>query len=90
MKAALAAGVVAEEILNKVLIAAMDEVGQRYEKGDLFVPEMLIAARAMQAGLRILKPYQALTYAKAAGSITDNHDEQHGSHCPGVENCRSA
>ncbi len=56
VKAALAAGVPASDILSQALIAAMDEVGQRYEEGDLFVPEMLIAARAMQAGLRILKP----------------------------------
>jgi len=69
VKAALAAGVLADEILSKVLIAAMDEVGQRYEEGDLFVPEMLIAARAMQAGLRILKPYLAQADVKAAGKV---------------------
>ena len=56
VRAALAAGIPADEILSKGLIAAMDEVGRQYEEGDLFVPEMLIAARAMQAGLKILKP----------------------------------
>ena len=69
VKAALAAGVPADEILSQVLIAAMAEVGQRYEEGDLFVPEMLIAARAMQGGMRILKPYLALTGVKAAGKV---------------------
>jgi len=69
VKAALAAGIAADEILNKALIAAMGEVGQRYEEGDLFVPEMLIAARAMQAGLRLLKPHLALTDTKAAGKV---------------------
>jgi len=69
VKAALAAGVPAGEILNQALIAAMNEVGQRYEEGDLFVPEMLIAARAMQAGLRILKPSLALADVKAAGKV---------------------
>ena len=69
VKAALAAGVPANEILNQALIAAMNEVGQRYEEGDLFVPEMLIAARAMQAGLRILKPSLALADVKAAGKV---------------------
>jgi 5-methyltetrahydrofolate--homocysteine methyltransferase len=45
------------EILNRGMIAAMAEVGQRFEAGDMFVPEMLIAARAMKGGLAILKPH---------------------------------
>jgi len=69
VKAALAAGIPADEILNNALIAAMAEVGQRYEEGDLFVPEMLISARAMQAGLRILKPALAKSDIKAAGTV---------------------
>ena len=69
VKAALAADIPADEILNKVLIAAMEEVGRGYEEGELFVPEMLIAARAMQAGLRILKPALAKTDIKAAGKV---------------------
>jgi len=69
VKAALAAGVGAEEILNNALIAAMNEIGQRFEAGDLFVPEMLIAARAMQAGLKILKPALAKAEVKAAGKV---------------------
>lgn len=44
------------EILNTALIPAMSEVGRLFEKGDYFVPEMLIAARAMKAGLQIIKP----------------------------------
>jgi len=69
VKAALAKGNGAEDILNNALVAAMDEVGQRYEEGDLFVPEMLMAARAMQAGLQVLKPYLARDDVKAAGKI---------------------
>ncbi len=69
VRAALAAGIPADEILNKGLIAAMDEVGRQYEEGDLFVPEMLIAARAMQAGLKILKPELAKSDIKAAGKV---------------------
>ncbi|MEI7847940.1 MAG: corrinoid protein [Chloroflexota bacterium] len=69
VNAALAAGIPADEILSKALIAAMDEVGQGFESGDLFVPEMLIAARAMQAGLKILKPHLAKTDVKAAGTV---------------------
>lgn len=69
VKAAIAAGIGAEEILNNALIAAMNEIGQRFEAGDLFVPEMLIAARAMQAGLKYLKPYLAKAEVKAAGKV---------------------
>lgn len=45
------------QILNEGMIAAMAEVGERFEKGEYFVPEMLIAARAMHQGLTILKPH---------------------------------
>jgi len=41
----------AGEILMEGLIAAMEEVGRRFEAGDYFVPEMLISARAMKTGL---------------------------------------
>jgi 5-methyltetrahydrofolate--homocysteine methyltransferase len=56
VQSALAAGVPAAEILQQGLITAMDEVGILFEKGEFFVPEMLIAARAMKAGLEILRP----------------------------------
>ncbi len=69
VKAALAAGVAADVILNQALIAAMDEVGRRFEEGDFFVPEMLIAARAMQAGLNYLKPFLADTDVRSAGKV---------------------
>lgn len=69
VQAALNAGVSAGEILNKALIAAMDEVGIRFEDGDFFVPEMLIAARAMQAGLALLKPHLTDMEQKSSGKI---------------------
>ncbi|MGC9521422.1 MAG: corrinoid protein [Anaerolineae bacterium] len=53
---ALDEGMPAPEILNEGLIKAMGEVGRLFEEGEYFVPEMLIAARAMKAGLAILKP----------------------------------
>lgn len=58
-----------EVILKDGLIAAMAEVGDRFENGDFFVPEMLIAARAMQAGLAILKPLLVEQGVKAIGKI---------------------
>ena len=69
VKAALAAGVSPEIILNKALIAAMDDVGQRFAEGEFFVPEMLVAARAMQAGLNLLKPHLTETGVKSAGRV---------------------
>lgn len=53
---ALADGIAAETILHDGLIDAMREVGELFEEGEFFVPEMLIAARAMSAALEILKP----------------------------------
>ncbi len=44
------------DILKESLISALDEVGDLFQKGEYFVPEMLVAARAMQKGLDVLKP----------------------------------
>lgn len=54
--ALLEEGAEAEAILNQALIPAMDEVGDLFQKGEYFLPEMLVAARAMQQGLEVLKP----------------------------------
>jgi 5-methyltetrahydrofolate--homocysteine methyltransferase len=54
-QAALEAGVDPREVLG-AMTAAMDVVGRRFQDGELFVPEMLIAARAMKAGMAILEP----------------------------------
>jgi 5-methyltetrahydrofolate--homocysteine methyltransferase len=54
---ALDDGVAADQILHNGLIDAMREVGRMFEEGEYFVPEMLIAARAMKAALEILKPH---------------------------------
>ena len=54
---ALDAGINAQVILNEGMIAAMTEVGRLFEEGEYFVPEMLVAARAMQAGMALLRPY---------------------------------
>jgi 5-methyltetrahydrofolate--homocysteine methyltransferase len=69
VKTALAEGTGASIILNQALIAAMDEVGRRFEEGDLFVPEMLASARAMQAGLQYLKPHLLQSEIKSSGKI---------------------
>jgi 5-methyltetrahydrofolate--homocysteine methyltransferase len=69
VNAALAARMPAETVLQQALIAAMEEVGKRFEEGEFFVPEMLIAARAMQSGLSLLKPQLAAGGVQAAGKV---------------------
>ncbi|MCL1887622.1 MAG: corrinoid protein [Kiritimatiellaeota bacterium] len=49
-------GVPAADILNKGLLAGMGEIGEKFKKNEVYVPEILIAARAMKAGMEILKP----------------------------------
>ena len=56
---ALDNGVTAKEILNDGLIAGMMAIGEKFKKNEVYVPEVLIAARAMNMGVNILKPYLA-------------------------------
>ena len=80
VKAALAENHSAEAILNEACIPAMDEVGQLFEEGEIFVPEMLIAARAMQATLDILRPLLVAENVAVLGKVVigtvtgDMHD----------------
>jgi 5-methyltetrahydrofolate--homocysteine methyltransferase len=56
-------------ILNDGMISAMREVGCRFEAGEYYVPEMLIAARAMQSAMAILKPHLQQTDRKSSGKV---------------------
>jgi 5-methyltetrahydrofolate--homocysteine methyltransferase len=67
--AALEAGISPAAILNDGMVAAMAEVGRLFEEGEYYVPEMLIAARAMQAGLVVLKPRLADANVRARGKV---------------------
>ncbi|AOY58298.1 cobalamin B12-binding domain-containing protein [Desulfococcus multivorans] len=58
-----------DAILNEGLIGAMDEVGKKFSEGELFVPEMLMAAQAMKSGLEILKPHLAEGAAESKGTV---------------------
>src|SRR5215475_11659740 len=62
-------GLEPERMLYDALIPSLEEVGARFERGDFFVPEMLIAARAMQGALDILRPLLAETGAKPIGTV---------------------
>jgi len=66
---ALDNGFLPKEILEEGMIAAMTEVGRLFEAGEFYVPEMLLSARAMQAGLTILKPHLRETHVRSVGRI---------------------
>lgn len=57
VKEALAEGATAQEILNTGMIGAMSVVGEAFKNDEIFVPEMLMAARAMKAGVEVLTPH---------------------------------
>ncbi len=65
--AALNAGLAPTLILSQGMIAAMTEVGRRFETGEYFVPEMMMAARIMRAGLSLLKPHLSQAEVAFAG-----------------------
>ena len=65
----LAAGMTPSEILFEALIPSLEEVGARFERGDYFVPEMLIAGKAMSGALNILRPLLAETGAETVGTF---------------------
>jgi len=69
VQAALDAGINVSVILNEGMISAITEVGRLFEIGEFYVPEMLIASRAMQSGLTLLEPYLKEADVKAAGKV---------------------
>jgi 5-methyltetrahydrofolate--homocysteine methyltransferase len=80
VKSALKLSLSPTSIMNDGMIAAIQEVGRLFEAGQYYVPEMLVAARAMQSGMSILKPYLTVSGAHPAGKIAigtvegDYHD----------------
>lgn len=77
---ALQDGVDAETIVNQGLIPAMDVVGAKFKTNEIFVPEVMLAARAMQEGLKILRPLLAEAKVEPVGTVVigtvkgDHHD----------------
>ncbi len=77
---ALEEGISAKEILNDGLIAGMMEVGEKFKENKVYVPEVLIAARAMDAGTKILKPHLTKEGVEPVGKAVictvkgDQHD----------------
>jgi 5-methyltetrahydrofolate--homocysteine methyltransferase len=69
VSAGLSEGLAAKDILDNAMVVGMNEVGARFKRGDMFVPEVLMSAEAMQAGLAILRPQLAASGARLAGKI---------------------
>jgi methylmalonyl-CoA mutase cobalamin-binding domain/chain len=67
--AGLGMGLGPETLLYDALIPSLEEVGARFERGDFFVPEMLIAGKAMAGALQVLRPLLAETGAESIGTI---------------------
>ena len=68
-KAAITSGASPQDIINGEMIRAMSEVGQRFQDGKAFVPQLLMAGRAMKAGLEELKPLMAGQDATSIGKV---------------------
>lgn len=69
VQAAIDEGVEASDIVNNALIVGMGEIGVLFKNNEVYVPEVLIAARAMKAGLAILKPLLAEKDIKPIGKV---------------------
>ena len=69
VKEALEAGVNAGVILNKGLVPGMNELGEAFKNGEVYVPEVLVAARAMKAGTAILKPLLVAENVQSLGTV---------------------
>ena len=67
VQAAIDAGLPATQILNDGLMAGMSVIGEKFKNNEVFVPEVLVAARAMNKGVELLKPLLAQSGAKSAG-----------------------
>jgi len=66
---ALAEGVSAEAILNEGLLDGMNVIGEKFKNNEVFIPEVLVAARAMNMGAKELKPYLAASGVEAKGKV---------------------
>jgi 5-methyltetrahydrofolate--homocysteine methyltransferase len=69
IRQALSEGLNPEEIMNHILIPAMDVVGEQFSRNEIFLPEMMIAARAMNIGLDILRPMLIAKGVSSRGKV---------------------
>lgn len=69
VKSALEQDMTASEILNEGLLSGMNIIGEKFKNNEIYVPEVLVAARAMSKGAELLKPYLAEEGAEAKGRV---------------------
>ncbi len=69
VQAGLAAGINPQQLLDDAMVEAMEEIGHRFENNECFVPEMLIAARAMKEGVGLLTPHLVAAGVKPLGKV---------------------
>lgn len=80
VRALLDNGTGVEEIMKKALIPAMDQVGELFQTGEIYLPEMLVAAQAMKSGMAVLEPFIKGSGVKPVGKAVmgtmqgDMHD----------------
>ena len=72
VQAAIDAGESASELIDKGMIPAMREIGDKFSAGDAYVPELLVAARAMNSGLALIEPILAASGRQPKGVIPNN------------------
>ncbi|MEO0086245.1 MAG: corrinoid protein [candidate division WOR-3 bacterium] len=68
-QAALAAGLAVQQVLDDGLIRGMDRVGAQFRDGEIFLPDVLLAARAMYAGLEVLRPLMEAQEVSSLGRV---------------------
>jgi corrinoid protein of di/trimethylamine methyltransferase len=69
VQAAIDEGVTARQVLEEGMMAGMDVIGQKFKNNEIYVPEVLIAARAMNGGIEILRPLLVSENVKAKGTV---------------------
>jgi len=62
-------GLPADEILSKGLLSGMDKIGEKFKNNEVYIPDVLIAARAMAAGVQLLKPLLAQSGVRSTGKV---------------------
>ena len=66
---ALSSGTSAQSILEGALLPAMDIIGEKFKTGELFIPHVLMAAKAMKAGMELLRPHLVSGNIRSKGTV---------------------
>lgn len=69
VKKALESGIAIRKIMDEALIAGMEEIGARFKRNEIFIPEVLISAKAMHSGIAVLEPHFAKSGIKPIGKV---------------------